>query len=325
LVQAAIFPLTDTIYRFGKTIPRNIKRMKHQPINRLTHPLLILSMAAITWTNPVMLRGASATITEDLSPETESTEIYVPPPEFGTPDRGNTSCPASLAAAINNVIGNQSNRWGILIESLDGNTTLYSHNADNYFIPASNVKIFTTAAILQTLDPETPIRSKSLRDWVTVTNQRSMNNYAEMLFRYIGGSQAAKTALTQLGVNPKSYRMVDGSGLSRQNAATPRALVETLRAIHFAPASQVFHASLPIAGISGTLKGRMRRTPAEGMVYAKTGTLSGVRALSGYMNHPQYGMLIFSIIANNSSQPGAKLVKAVDSIVLQMSRLGFCE
>lgn len=321
--QTILFPLTGKIYRIYIVS----QPMKQKQSNHWTHSLTLLTLVTIACTNPLTIKSANANIPEELEQETESIEIYVPEPERGTPTPipgNNNYCPTSLESSIKGIIGNQGNKWGILVESLDGQTTLYSHNADKYFIPASNVKILTTAAILQRLDPQTSIRSKSLRDWVTVVNQRSVNNYAEMLFRYIGGSQAAKAALTKLGVNPNAYRMADGSGLSRQNVATPRALVETLRAIHFAPASQVFHASLPVAGISGTLRNRMRQTPAQGMVYAKTGTLRGVRALSGYMNHPQHGMLVFSIIANNPSQSGTSLVKAVDSIVLQLSRLNPC-
>jgi D-alanyl-D-alanine carboxypeptidase/D-alanyl-D-alanine-endopeptidase (penicillin-binding protein 4) len=202
---------------------------------------------------------------------------------------------------------------------------IYHYNADRYLIPASNMKIITTAAALQRLDPEAPIRSTSVRNWVTITNQRSNNAYADTLLRYIGGPGAAKTALAQMGVNPGWIRQADGSGVSRHNIATPRAFVEILRAMYYSPKREVFHASLPIAGMSGTLRHRMRATPAQGTVYAKTGTLQGVRALSGYIHHPHYGILVFSIITNNPRQSGKALVKAIDQIVLQLSLVTPCE
>jgi len=128
-----------------------------------------------------------------------------------------------------------------------------------------------------------------------------------------------------LGINPHSFYLVDGSGLSRNNKATPRALVETLRAMYYAPNRDIFLASLPTAGISGTLRNRMKQTSVQGIVHAKTGTLSGVRALSGYLDHRQHGILVFSILANNSSQSGTALVRAIDEIVLLLNMDSTCE
>jgi D-alanyl-D-alanine carboxypeptidase/D-alanyl-D-alanine-endopeptidase (penicillin-binding protein 4) len=280
-------------------------------------PLAVLAIASPTLSYPVAASEVNTTTRSDFSSRPESIEIFVPPPENNATPA--TACSANVKAAIDSIISRRPNNWGILVESLTDKTVIYSHNADKYFIPASNTKIFTTAATLQRMSPDATIGSKSVRDWVTVTNHRSVNQYAEMLMRQIGGTQAAKSALTNLGIDPKSYRLADGSGLSRQNTATPRALVETLRAMYYAPGNTVFQASLPVAGVSGTLRNRMRQTPVQGIVYAKTGTLTGVRALSGYMNHPQYGLLVFSILANDSQQPGTTLVKTVDRIVLQVN------
>jgi D-alanyl-D-alanine carboxypeptidase/D-alanyl-D-alanine-endopeptidase (penicillin-binding protein 4) len=145
------------------------------------------------------------------------------------------------------------------------------------------------------------------------------------LLRHLGGSQSARQALTQLGVDPNGYRLADGSGLSRQNLATPRVLVDTLRAMYYAPAKDTFYASLPVAGVSGTLRNRMRQTPAQGLVLAKTGTLRGVRALSGYLNNPRYGTLVFSILANQPGYSGQALVRGIDDVVLQLTMLTDCQ
>jgi D-alanyl-D-alanine carboxypeptidase/D-alanyl-D-alanine-endopeptidase (penicillin-binding protein 4) len=252
----------------------------------------------------------------------DSIPLFVPPPENNAPNMG--SCAAALDPAIKSIIGQHASRWGILVEPLDSRVPLYSHNADRYFIPASNVKIFTTAAALQRLSPQTQIQSRPLETWVRVVNIRSHNASAETLLRSIGGAGVAKSLIAQLGVDPSSFRLADGSGLSRNNVSTPRALVETLRAMHYAPGGQVFHASLPIAGVSGTLSNRMRATPAQGVVFAKTGTLSGVRTLSGYINHPEYGVLVFSILANNPSLSGNALVRAIDSMVVRFSTVRSC-
>jgi D-alanyl-D-alanine carboxypeptidase/D-alanyl-D-alanine-endopeptidase (penicillin-binding protein 4) len=68
----------------------------------------------------------------------------------------------------------------------------------------------------------------------------------------------------------------------------------------------------------------MRQTPAQGIVSAKTGTLRGVRALSGYINHPTYGVLVFSMLVNDSSKSGTTLVKQIDQVVLQLSMMNQC-
>ncbi len=298
-----------------------------EKINHWLNPLAIVAATSIVWTIPTLANEANLATKSDYFQGRESIELYVPPPETGNfqnPRGSNGVCPA-LEPAIDRLISKNPSKWGILVESLQDRRMLYSHNADKYFIPASNNKIFTTAAALQRLSPEASIRSTSLRNWILITNQKSNNNYADTLMRYIGGPGAAKAALTKLGVDPKSFRLADGSGLSRQNIATPRALVETLRAIYFAPGKEIFYASLPVAGVSGTLKNRMRQTAAEGMVYAKTGTLTGVRALSGYMYHSVYGMLVFSMIGNNQSQSGDSLVKIIDNIVLQLRTLPACD
>lgn len=293
----------------------------NQKKHRLT-PLAIMATATVAWSTPAFANETISTTTSYYN-NSDGIEIYVPPPENNI----NGVCAAFLEPGINSIIGNNSNNWGILVESLSDGKVLYSHNADRYFIPASNTKIFTTAAALQRLNPQGTIRSQSVGEWITITNQRSNNNYAEVLFRYIGGASAAKSALSQIGVNPNSYRLADGSGLSRSNAATPRALVSTLKAMYFAQGQgrEIFMASLPVAGMSGTLRNRMRYTSAQGMVHAKTGTLRGVRALSGYIEHPRYGVLAFSIIGNNSRLSGDALVDTIDDIVVQLSMLMPCE
>lgn len=289
--------------------------------NRRFTPLAILSAASFAWSTPAFANETVSRTGSNIFHNNDAIEIFVPPPEQET----NGLCSAFLEPAINSIIGNSPNSWGIHVESLNDGTVLYSHNTNKLFIPASNTKIFTTAAALQRLTPQATIRSQSLKSWITITNQRSNNNYADVLMRYIGGPQAAKAALTQLGIDPNGYRLADGSGLSRRNAATPKAVVSILRAMYHARGNDVFLASLPVAGMSGTLRSRMRYTTAQGMVHAKTGTLRGVRALSGYIEHPRYGPIVFSILANNPNQSGDSLIKTIDNVVLQLSMLMPCD
>lgn len=237
-------------------------------------------------------------------------------------------CSSHIEPSINEVIQRSElsdGKWAILVQSLSG-ANIYSLNPDSYMVPASNVKLLVTAAALQKLDPNGKIRSTSIRNWIKVTNLKSNNTYANVLLSYLGGSKSVQQALTHLGVDPKGYRLRDGSGLSRNNLATPRTLVSTLRAMYHAKGNDVFLASLPVAGISGTLKHRLRHTFAEGTVMAKTGTLRGVKALSGYINHSEYGVVVFSIITNQSNnQSNNHVIKAIDEIVLQLSTLTNCQ
>ena len=285
-------------------------------------PLALLTVAALVWENPLTTKEAIAQKPAYLSDDFDSIEITVPPPER----RDNRVCSADIDVVIDSIIESPAvarGEWGILVESLNDKTTFYSHNADTLLIPASNIKLLTTAAALQKFDPRAKYRSTSLEEWVNVTNLNSNNNYAEALLSSLGGPEVVKEALGQLGVNPNGYQQVDGSGLSRQNLATPRALVNLLRAMNFTNTREEFYSSLPVAGVSGTLRNRLRNTSAQGRVSAKTGTLWGVRALSGYLVHPDYGTIIFSILVNNPSESDA-LVEAIDEIVLRLSQVTSC-
>ena len=181
------------------------------------------------------------------------------------------------------------------------------------------------------------VESSPLSDLLMETNQNSNNLYAEALLRAIAlqpkkpdqttvnaGLEVLKTTLTQLGVNPTGYALVDGSGLSRHNLISPEALVQLLQAMAKTPAASLYRTSLPVAGKSGTLKNRFKNTPAEGIVQAKTGTVTGVVSLSGYVNTPKYEPLVFSIIVNQSEQKAKALREGVDEIVVLLTQLQRC-
>ncbi|MEG4352106.1 D-alanyl-D-alanine carboxypeptidase/D-alanyl-D-alanine-endopeptidase [Microcoleus sp. LAD1_D3] len=184
------------------------------------------------------------------------------------------------------------------------------------------------------------VESPPMAELVRETNRESNNLYAEVLLRLLGkvtdkmpvpqedtgesGLKELETVLTQLGVNPNSYILADGSGLSRHNLITPEALVETLRLMANSPAASIYRQSLSIAGESGTLKNRFNITPNRVILQAKTGTMSGVSALSGYIEVPNYEPLVFSIIVNQSDLSTAKMRSATDEIVLLLNRLRRC-
>ncbi len=182
------------------------------------------------------------------------------------------------------------------------------------------------------------VESPPLAELLIETNVNSNNLYAEALLRSLAikkpreksqntadiGLQVVRETLTQLGVAPEGYIIVDGSGLSRKNLTTPAALVQVLQGIGKSPQAEVFRDSLAIAAVNGTLKNRFLNTAAAGMVQAKTGSMTGISALSGYMNAPNYEPLVFSIIVNQSEQPGKVMRTAIDEIVVLLSELKQC-
>jgi D-alanyl-D-alanine carboxypeptidase/D-alanyl-D-alanine-endopeptidase (penicillin-binding protein 4) len=153
--------------------------------------------------------------------------------------------------------------------------------------------------------------SPTLGDLVTEINHLSDNLSAELVFRSVGravggagsfasGAKAVARFLADAaGIPPARVQITDGSGLSLQDEATPRALVQLLAYEQRAPAAErdAFWRSLPGAG--DALGGRMGGTAAEGRLRAKTGTLRDVSALTGYVTTEDGELLAFSIVVNH--------------------------
>ena len=156
--------------------------------------------------------------------------------------------------------------------------------------------------------------------------KESQNQIGEMLLRYVGaattdsgsvrtGRRVAESALTGWGIPDDSYVYYDGSGLSRYNYLAPEAIVRILRAMALRNEFDVFYNALPIAGVDGTLRGRMRGTAAEGNVRAKTGFISNARALSGYVTTADEELMAFSILTNNFDTPTRPVEYVQDLLV----------
>jgi serine-type D-Ala-D-Ala carboxypeptidase/endopeptidase (penicillin-binding protein 4) len=149
-----------------------------------------------------------------------------------------------------------------------------------------------------------------LDELVTFINHRSHNLSAELLLRSIGrvagnaGTWASGARLVrqylvdQVGLSPGEVLVIDGSGLSVLDRATPRSLVRLLSYMSQAPEGPQFMQSLPLVGMG--MRDRMTTTAAVGRLRAKTGTLSTVSALSGYVTTEGGEALVFSIIVNDA-------------------------
>lgn len=161
------------------------------------------------------------------------------------------------------------------------------------------------------------VESLPMERLVRVVNKASSNFFAEMLLKRLavdageqgttrGGAAVATAFARRLGARP---RIADGSGLSRGNRASPSSVVRLLHRMQSRPEFPAFLGSLPIAGRDGTLARRMRRGGARGRCRAKTGTLRGVSALSGYCRARSGSVIVFSFLANGVDTTRMKRVE----------------
>ncbi len=159
----------------------------------------------------------------------------------------------------------------------------------------------------------------------------SQNLYADTLLKVVGrvdlrqgsaqsGRKVVQEVLKGWGIEPEQYVQVDGSGLSRYNYLTTDVIVSILSHVHGDQRLRgPFMDALPIAGVDGTLSGRMKGTPAEGNARAKTGSISNARALSGFVTTADGEQLVFSMIANNFNVPQAQADQVADAAVAHLA------
>jgi D-alanyl-D-alanine carboxypeptidase/D-alanyl-D-alanine-endopeptidase (penicillin-binding protein 4) len=164
------------------------------------------------------------------------------------------------------------------------------------------------------------------------TNKESDNLSAELILKTMGaeikgqpgtaekGISLIYKYFDEIGIDSTTYRIADGSGVSRYNLITPDMIIELLRDIHRNAQIQAeFKTSLPIAGVDGTLKHRMKGTAAENTLRAKTGTMKGVSSLSGYASTADGEILAFSIIMEHFVVPVIKIQNIQDKICTLIS------
>ncbi|WP_167512309.1 D-alanyl-D-alanine carboxypeptidase/D-alanyl-D-alanine-endopeptidase [Oceanidesulfovibrio marinus] len=172
--------------------------------------------------------------------------------------------------------------------------------------------------------------SPPVSELVTFTNRKSHNFYAEQLLKTIGatrrnlgtaraGAEAVMSWASGLGVNRKGLEMVDGSGLSRMNLVSPRAMVALLEGMRGSGNFQAFYDSMPVAGCHGSLTNRMCNTPAEDVAHAKVGFVTHDICLAGYTRDKRGGWYAYALFVNNHTGPVRDAKAMQDAVVAALS------
>jgi len=287
-------------------------------------------------------------ITVEVIPgETEGSAATVrcrPVPDYLSIDAAVTTLPAGARGNIDVRRGVQGEslivRGTIAAKAKPDSTTISVEKAATYYLAALKKTLLeegvdvSGAAIREPadLDPPAPPAgpalwthsSPPLAEIVRPLLKVSQNLYAETLARTLGlalrnegsfeaGREVVLAALQGMAIPSGTFAYADGSGLSRHNLVSADMLVRIFRYMYRHRSFQIFYDALPIAGVDGTISGRMRGTKAANNVHAKTGTVAQVRCLSGYVKTADGEMLAFAMIANNFLAPNSAVEYVQDS------------
>lgn len=158
----------------------------------------------------------------------------------------------------------------------------------------------------------------------------SQNQIGELLLHTLGlekggvgtadaGRRVVEQQLVAFGADTAGFVVRDGSGLSRHDYVTPETIVRILDAMRKRDDFKVFYDAMPIGGVDGTIANRMKGTPAQGNIHAKTGTVDRSHALSGYVTTSDGKMLLFSFQANNYTVPNTQVERVQDWIASMLA------
>jgi D-alanyl-D-alanine carboxypeptidase/D-alanyl-D-alanine-endopeptidase (penicillin-binding protein 4) len=160
---------------------------------------------------------------------------------------------------------------------------------------------------------------------IAVINKTSQNLHAEMLLRLLGkicgsdgsfeeGTRVVRQFLTDAGIDDEDFFFYDGSGMSPNDKISPRALTHLLAYASRQPWGAAWRETLPVAGVDGTLDNRFKNSSFKGRMWAKTGTLNEVNALSGYVTTASGRTVAFSILVNGRYPGSDDEQDAIDRI-----------
>ncbi|MDQ8173785.1 MAG: D-alanyl-D-alanine carboxypeptidase/D-alanyl-D-alanine-endopeptidase [Gemmatimonadota bacterium] len=184
--------------------------------------------------------------------------------------------------------------------------------------------------IRRAVDSLTVLMSAPFPDVLRRMQKPSQNQIAELFFRTtglaasgVGTADSARAVgtrtLAQWGITTTDAAYRDGSGLSRHDYLTPRAVISVLDAMRRAPWFATYRDALPVAGVDGTIRSRMKGSAAQGNARAKTGTLDKTRSLSGYVTTADGRLVLFSLLSNNFSVPTREVERVQDLLVTTLA------
>lgn len=173
--------------------------------------------------------------------------------------------------------------------------------------------------------------SKPLREIVKKTNMRSVNLYAEMIFRVLGARLSVPGSIHNSDLAVHSYwhnRAVDiqsailkdGCGLAPQDGISAKSLVQLFAYMNHSTEHEAFYQSLPVSGQSGTLKGMLAGTALEGRVHAKSGTIAGTKNFAGYIEMPNGDRWAFAVMVNSAQGKARTIQPIIEQYLLDVYR-----
>ena len=233
---------------------------------------------------------------------------------------------------------------GLFVDSEPDTIMINLKNSNKYFLALAketlkknNIKLFGKCGIKVTPEEanEIALKERLYKDVIINLNKSSDNLSAEMTLRAMAYENYGKFAsakkgvklidslITEVGLNPENYRIVDGSGVSHYNLVSVELLNEILvyMNLYHPDLFELLYKSFPIAGVDGTLKHRMKEGSAFNNVHAKTGTLSGVSSLSGYLYDKKGDLISFSINTQNFVGSSRKARQFQDKICEILSNM----
>ena len=197
-------------------------------------------------------------------------------------------------------------------------------------------KPFDESKLLEVASAE----SQPLSEMLKVINKQSQNLHAELMLRQLGtrradarslddygrpistaamGAEIRRQFLQRAGIEVAPLSLRDGSGLARQDLVTPRSTTRLLEFMFTHPRAKTWLESLTVAGVDGTLERRLRDSAAANNLRGKTGTLTYVNALSGYVTTKRGQPLILSLMGNNYTGPGRETTVVMDQICVMLA------
>ena len=222
---------------------------------------------------------------------------------------------------------------------IDGRVRTVNSRSGGSIVPTPGLALVKVPEYLTPIVEIASLPSPAFTSIAAQTLKPSQNQYTEIILRTLGrtpvppassetgrvrddeenGLEVVKNFLRQAGVNDNDVALNDGSGLSRNDLISANTTIQLLAFMSKHKYFAQFRDALPIAGVDGTLRTRMRGTPAEGNVRAKTGSLSSVASLSGYVTTAGGEHLVFSMMLNNYPDAAAVRRDSIDAIAVLLA------